>query len=153
MEVDGNVKPMKDSKWILIIVLAICIVFLFILISKANAEVISRNDSLYIQTAKEVASAHNYSYDVPGVPNYICGNFAWDLTQSLIKEGYIVKIKEGRWMPISTPYGWNTCSAFNYKYFRCEHYWVLVEVGTEWIPIESTGGYVIDPITYKKDYT
>jgi hypothetical protein len=136
-------KPMKDSKWILLIVIFVCVIVLFILIFPRVSAQNPRNDTLYIKTAEDIANSHTWIYK-----KYMCGNFAWDLAQSLVKEGYVVKIKEGRWFDL----GNGKCSIDNYKRFKCYHYWILVKINGQWIPIESTGGYVIDPITYKRDY-
>jgi hypothetical protein len=118
------------------------IMFAFVCTVPASAQN-SRNDTSYLTTASEVATTHNWTFK-----KYMCQNFATDLLLKLSAEGYQVKMKRGRWFNL----GNEKCSDFNYKYFRCYHFWILVKINNKWIPIEPQLGNVIDPETYKKEY-
>ena len=123
--------------------LAVIGVVMFVLVCTVPASAQNaRSDASYITIASEIASAHNWSM------KYNCRNFAWDLSQSLTKEGYQVKIQKGRWLYLNG----TSCNAFDYQQFRCKHSWVLVKINNSWIPIEATRGYVIPLDVYKKEY-
>lgn len=81
--------------------------------------------------ALEVANSKEYELHV-----YDCTDFSKELVKRLTKKGYKAQCTAGH-----TP-NWD------YK----DHTWVSVFIGTERFEIESTGGYIIDPSTYKEDY-
>jgi len=124
-----------------LILTAILLLFLTIQFAEAKPSFNQNIDELK-NISMSNALAHNWSI------KYNCRNFAWDLSQSLTKEGYQVKIVKGRWLYLNG----TTCDDFDYKHFRCKHEWVEVKINNFWQPIETTRGYLINPKDFKEHY-
>lgn len=89
----------------------------------------------FLDVAHEIASAHTWHF-----PDYICTDFAYDLSTKLISQGWSVDTQQVYWN-----YANGTCPEEDR--FHCKHTIVMLTV-----PIESTTGKIITPDVWKLEY-
>jgi hypothetical protein len=147
-ELEKEIKEREEKYRGILIIMGLCLCgflvgMLFACLVKADTS--QDQLQLVVKLAQGNAERHTWSYD----KQFMCASFVGQLSIKLYDAHIKMNLKSGKWFQN----GDGTCSYYNYRHFRCKHYWLeaVLQNGTI-IPIETTGGYIIPMDEYRRDY-